>query len=85
MPVLLGDALHKLGVSVDEVIPSIRSIEPAMPPINRLPSTISTGAPVPTAEVSDVSVTFIADNPAMSRVVSPRQSVTTHRVRSGSR
>jgi len=44
-----------------------------------------TGAPEPTAALSEESVTLTADSPATRRVTRPRQSVTTERVRSGRR
>jgi hypothetical protein len=47
-----------------------------MPPISRLPSTMRTGAPVRTREVSSPSITDAADSAAMRRVTRPRQSVT---------
>ena len=49
------------------------------------PRTMSTGAPGPTAAARDPSVTLTQDRPATRMVTRPRQSVTTERVRSGSR
>ena len=60
---------------------SIRSNDPAIPPINKDPSTISTGAESPTASLRTGSVTANADSAATSKVTSPSASVTTSRVR----
>ena len=64
---------------------SIRRTDPVIDPMSSDPNTTRTGTPGPTAARSEASVTETADNPATSIVVRPRQSVTTERVRSGSR
>ena len=64
---------------------SMRRSEPAIPPSSSEPSTISTGARAPTARPSELSSTLAADSAATSSVTRPSASVTTSRVRSGSR
>ena len=56
-----------------------------MPPTSREPSTISIGALVPTSRASAGSSTATAEVPAIRRVTRPSASVTTSRVRTGSR
>jgi hypothetical protein len=56
-----------------------------MPPMSSDPSTISTVAESPTASESRRSVTLEAASAAASSVTRPRPSVTTSRVRVGSR
>src|SRR3954470_1270238 len=63
----------------------MRSSEPQIPPSSSEPSTTSTGAPGPVAAANGRSRTAAADSAAARRVTSPRPSVTTERVRSGSR
>ena len=57
------------------------SADPVMPPTTSDPSTISIGALSPTARDQAGSAMLMAAVPAISRVTSPRPSVTTSRVR----
>ncbi len=61
------------------------STEPMIPPTSNDASTIRVGALEPTAADQSRSLTALADDAAMSRVTSPRPSVTTSRVRWASR
>ena len=62
-----------------------RSSDPTIPPTRTEPSTIRMGALVPTASSSSGSTTAAALVAATSRVTRPSPSVTTSRVRCGSR
>ncbi len=64
---------------------SSRSSEPTMPPTSSAPSTIRSGALSPTASAQASFPIAAADVAAISSVTSPSPSVTTVRVRSGSR
>jgi hypothetical protein len=64
---------------------SMSSNEPAIPPSNKDPSTIRTGAAEPTASDSAADLTTAAERAPISSVTSPRASVTVSRVRVGSR
>ena len=64
---------------------SSRSSDPTMPPTRIAPSTISSGALSPTAAAQALSVIAAAEVAAISSVTRPSPSVTTLRVRSGSR